>query len=277
MLTHFKQFFPGIKGTPAKKGASDVEYNELDYFPPEDELEPEFDDELNIPPEADRVSKAGLIKALVVLASAAAMVLAWKYTSLSRFIRPEVVSAYIEPVRASSWAIVYVTMVYIAGGIAMIPIIVLILATALTFDPLQATAYSLVGAVFSGMTGFLIGKIAGRSVIDQYGGSKVGRINKRLARMGTFSFTAIRFFPVAPFSILSLIAGASHLRFRPFVLGTAFGLAPVIFMTSVFGYSLKEALKNPTPQQVVIMVAILAFALGGGLLMQRRLVGRKNS
>ena len=43
--------------------------------------------------------------------------------------------------------------------------------------------------------------------------------------------TAVRLVPVAPFTIVNLLAGAGHVRFRDFMIGTAVGMTPGIILT----------------------------------------------
>lgn len=53
---------------------------------------------------------------------------------------------------------------------------------------------------------------------------------------------ALRIFPVAPFNVINLVAGASHASFRDFVAGTAIGLAPgVLVLTSAAGVAVDFA------------------------------------
>ena len=44
----------------------------------------------------------------------------------------------------------------------------------------------------------------------------------------------VRNLPVAPFTIVNMVAGASHIKLGDFLLGTALGMAPGIVAIMVF-------------------------------------------
>jgi hypothetical protein len=46
------------------------------------------------------------------------------------------------------------------------------------------------------------------------------------ARRGVFAVVAIRFLPVAPFTMVNIVLGAARIKLWHFVLGTAIGLTP---------------------------------------------------
>ena len=73
--------------------------------------------------------------------------------------------------------------------------------------------------------------------------------------------------PVAPFTVINLVAGASHIRLRDFALGTLLGLLPGVFAIALFADGLVESIRDPDTGSfawlaaVVIVIALAAFAL----------------
>ena len=65
-------------------------------------------------------------------------------------------------------------------------------------------------------------------------GSRLNRITRRLAKKGVMAIAVVRLLPIAPFSVVNAVAGASHIRLRDFMLGTALGMAPGIIVTVIF-------------------------------------------
>ena len=65
----------------------------------------------------------------------------------------------------------------------------------------------------------------------------------------------VRLVPVAPFAVINMVAGASHIRLRDLLLGTAIGITPGTLAMVLFIDQITAALRAPTP---------LTFALLGG-------------
>jgi uncharacterized membrane protein YdjX (TVP38/TMEM64 family) len=76
---------------------------------------------------------------------------------------------------------------------------------------------------------------------------------------------------VAPFGVVNLAAGASHLSLRDFTLGTLFGMAPGILAMTLLGDRLKLAVVDPGWKSVLTLLALAAGVLIAGALVHRRL------
>jgi uncharacterized membrane protein YdjX (TVP38/TMEM64 family) len=74
--------------------------------------------------------------------------------------------------------------------------------------------------------------------------------------------------PVAPFSILNAVAGASHIRARDFFLGTVVGELPGLLGLALFLDQVAETVRHPGVGSVLLLVMIAvgivwtAWALG---------------
>jgi len=80
--------------------------------------------------------------------------------------------------------------------------------------------------------------------------------------------------PIAPFTVVNVVAGVSHIRLRDYLIGTLLGMLPGITMTVAFVHHLAEAIRNPSAGTVAILgaVALSIIALAMGL---QRLLKRK--
>src|SRR5581483_4262455 len=89
----------------------------------------------------------------------------------------------------------------------------------------------------------------------------------------------VRLLPIAPFTVVNVVAGASHLGLRDYLLGTLIGMAPGIALTVVFSHNLAEAIRHPSLQTVLILVgvtaALMLMAFGLQKLLKPR-VGKKS-
>jgi phospholipase D1/2 len=79
---------------------------------------------------------------------------------------------------------------------------------------------------------------------------------------------AVRVFPVAPFTIVNLVAGASHIRFRDFLIGTALGMAPGIGTVSIFSDQLVAVFREPSLATLSILAAVILAIAGGAIALQ---------
>jgi uncharacterized membrane protein YdjX (TVP38/TMEM64 family) len=73
--------------------------------------------------------------------------------------------------------------------------------------------------------------------------------------------TVLRLLPVAPFTVVNLVAGASEIRTRDYLLGTLFGMAPGVALMSVFGDRLGAWLRHPDFANLAVVVFVAALAL----------------
>jgi uncharacterized membrane protein YdjX (TVP38/TMEM64 family) len=90
----------------------------------------------------------------------------------------------------------------------------------------------------------------------------------------------VRVLPVAPFIVINVVAGASHIGLRDFLIGTLFGMAPVIVLTVTFAHHLAEAAREPTTGAIAVLVVVglvlIVAALGLQKLFARREAAWKN-
>lgn len=118
----------------------------------------------------------------------------------------------------------------LVASIVAVPLGIIIVASTLLFGPLLATIYVLVGATLGGMVSYGIGNYLGHEGLQRFAGERINRISRRLAERGLLSVIIIRLLPIAPFAIVNMIAGASHLRLKDFIPGTLIGMLPGTLM-----------------------------------------------
>jgi uncharacterized membrane protein YdjX (TVP38/TMEM64 family) len=76
----------------------------------------------------------------------------------------------------------------------------------------------------------------------------------------------IRMVPIAPFSIVNVVAGASKLSLRDFLLGTVLGMAPGIAVMAALGAQFADLARNASWANALLLAlavaAWIAFCLG---------------
>jgi phospholipase D1/2 len=210
----------------------------------------------------------GVLFAMIALSAA------WRWTPLGEWVNLEVLRAWGMAIRGSPWAPVMVVALFVAGGLVLLPVTLLILATALTFSPLPAFFYALAGALASAVLTYAGGHFLGKDAVRRLAGSRLNKLSRQLAQRGLIAVLLVRFLPIAPFSIVNLVAGASHIHFRDFFLGTMLGMGPGILAITVFENSLRRALTDPDPGNFALLGVVLV-TIGGGVWYVRRWLARK--
>jgi uncharacterized membrane protein YdjX (TVP38/TMEM64 family) len=157
-----------------------------------------------------------------------------------------------------------------------VPITLVIVVTSLVFGAWTAFGYALVGSVAAATLTFGIGHMLGRDLVSRLGGERLNRLNRRLGRSGLLAVVAVRVLPLAPFTVVNLAAGASHIRLRHFLLGTLLGMSPGIVAVTLFSDRLLAVLRDPSPMTLALLalVAAAAGALAWGL---RRWLRRRDA
>jgi phospholipase D1/2 len=208
----------------------------------------------------------GGIAVLALLALAAA----WRWTSLGEWLDPQMIAAWARPLRASSLAPFALVATYVVSSLLMVPVTLAILATALIFGPFLGAAYALVGSVASALAAYGLGSVLGRQKLNRLTGSSLNRLSRRLARRGILVVAMMRIVPVAPFTIVNLAAGASHIGLRDFLVGTVFGMTPGIILMTIFADRLAHAVREPHLGNVGALIGVGVLLLALGYLLHRR-------
>lgn len=191
-----------------------------------------------------------VLLALVILAAA------WRWTPLAEWLEPRWLYDWIIGIDNAPARLALVMGGFVIGGFLMLPVSLLVLVTALVFGPWWGFLYSWIGAAVSAAAGYGAGHLLGHDTVRRMGHS-VNRVSQKLARKGIVAIFLLQLLPIAPFTIGNLVAGASHIRFRDFMLGTVTGIAPGTLALSVFAVSLLRALTDPDPRNLILLTAAL--------------------
>jgi len=212
-----------------------------------------------VPPDArksmaDRVAR--FVAALLVFAVVAA---AWRWTPLRDWVALAPLVSAARAAANAPEAVLGVLAVYVIGGLIAFPITVLIVATGVVFGPSLGGIYALGGALLNAAVTYGVGRRLGRDTVRRLAGSRLNRITRRLARRGMLTVAVLRLLPIAPYSIVNAVAGASRVRLRDFLLGTAIGMTPGIGLIVTFVDRIGAAVTNPGPVTFATLAAVAAI------------------
>ena len=222
---------------------------------------------------SSRVSRYGFIAVLVVVACLLAAL--WTATPLREYMSVEALTEVATDLETTRFAFLIVLAVYVFGVLCAVPVMLLIAVTGLVFGAWPGVGYAFAGTMLSAATSFAIGRWLGENRLRKFAGARVESISKRLGREGIKAVLAVRLVPVAPFVLINIIVGASHVRFRDFMIGTALGMSPGILLKIVFFDQLADAARTSNENALLTAAGIAVALVVLGLLARRFYTGKR--
>lgn len=205
----------------------------------------------------------------------AGLALLWQFTPLADLLAPERLAPQLDSLAGSAWAPLAVMAAFVIGGFVVFPVTVLIALTAMTFGPWQGFIYAAAGALLSAAATHQAGRLVRRRWLRGLMGPRIERVSQRLGKQGVISVVLLRVVPVAPFTFVNLVAGASQIRFRDYMLGTVLGMAPGIVLMTALGDRLRNVWQDPTWAEIGLLAAVIAVWIGVSLALQRAVSRRR--
>jgi uncharacterized membrane protein YdjX (TVP38/TMEM64 family) len=211
-----------------------------------------------------------------ILTAAILLTATWRWTPLREWLSFSTLQGWVKVVRGNVWALPGVVALFVFGGLLMVPVTLLILVTALVFSPLGGFTYALAGCLASALITYGIGFLLGRDTVRRLAGTRLNRLSRQLGKRGLLAMVVVRFLPIAPYSIVNMVAGASHIRLRDFFLGTLLGMMPGIAAISLFEQGLVRAVRQPQVENYLLLGGMLLVFIGG-IWIVRRWLARKTA
>ncbi len=225
-------------------------------FDPERPISPDEIVDAYVPRSARKPVPRRMIGLGVLAVLLVAFALAWRFTPLREWINLNSLIALARSVDKLPFSPLIVMTTFVVAGMLMVPITVLIAVAGVVFGPLNGGLYAAVGVGLSALLGFGVGHWLGHDALRDLLGPRINNLSRRFAQRGIAAMAVVRLLPIAPFTIVNVVAGASHLRLRDYLLGTLLGMSPGIVLTVVFSHNLAEAIRHPSLETVLVLVAV---------------------
>lgn len=167
---------------------------------------------------------------------------------------PEVTHAF---VRSLGWAgpVAILVAYVIQAVIPLLPSLVLTAVTVRAYGVVVGFALVFAGALLGAAAGYGLGRALGEPMVRALAGEKArAQAQTFMNRHGTQGVLLVRLMPVLPAEVLSLVAGAARMGFRPFMLATAAGVLPVTLLVVWLAESATRLLWG---------LAIMSLVVGG--------------
>jgi uncharacterized membrane protein YdjX (TVP38/TMEM64 family) len=165
--------------------------------------------------------------------------------------------------------------VYVIGGFLMVPVTLLVGITAIVYTPVWAAFCAWIGCLLSALSTFLVGSRLGKPMVRKFAGKRLNQVSRQMATQGVLTIAMTRNIPVVPFTIVNLIAGASHIKLKDYLFGTALGMLPGILIITIFMDRLLQTIRHPEWSNGLIAAAIATVLIVGNLWVAKRLTGSK--
>jgi phosphatidylserine/phosphatidylglycerophosphate/cardiolipin synthase-like enzyme/uncharacterized membrane protein YdjX (TVP38/TMEM64 family) len=225
---------------------------------PQRPLAPERSIARCIPENDRRIGGRRLMRSAIFLLILVGLAAAWRWSPLGNWLEVATLVEGVEALHDHPLTPLVVIGAYLVGGLLVVPVTMLIMATAVAFGPLLGFTYSLLGCLLSALLTYGIGSLLGGDTVRRLAGTHLSRQSHRITRHGLTAILIVRLLPVAPFSVVNVMAGAWRMRLQDFALGTFLGMLPGIVVMTLFGGQLAEAIRDPNVKSFLILITLVA-------------------
>ena len=153
-------------------------------------------------------------------------------------IEPSSVQTWFQSAASEWYALPVTILVFSLLAFLGVPQFALIGAAVFAFGPALGFVYSWTATMVSASVTFWTGRFLGAETVRQYGGETVNRISSFVGRNGFFASMIVRIVPSAPFIVVNMAAGVSHMSYLAFIAGAGVGVIPKTAVIAFFGGTL---------------------------------------
>lgn len=208
--------------------------------------------------------------AVAILIVLFAMAAAWRWTPLADKVDLGTVTRWAFSIRNNPARPLIILAAYLIGSLIMVPITVLIVASALVFGPVLGTVYSFAGSLIGAAATYALGYFLGSDFIRKMTGPKWATVEQKIAASGILAVATLRLLPVAPFTIVNVISGAFQVPVRDYTIGSFLGLAPGIIIINLFAHQFESAIRNPGVGSFALLGVLIVVSVWGVISLRRR-------
>ena len=90
-------------------------------------------------------------------------------------------------------------------------------------------------------------------------GRRFDSTRSALMRRGLITTAVLRAIPMSPFALVSVVAGASDIRFLDYLIGTAIGIMVPVILLTVATEQTSRLLTEPSAIQFALLVGVIAL------------------
>ena len=185
----------------------------------------------------DKLRKAAMIKAAVLLIFIVAAVALVRSTTVREFLTPERLGGLLT--EAGVWAPLVFILIYSVGVCLFIPGTLLTALGAAIFGPYRGFLYVWIAAMLGAAGAFLIGRYLGREFAASLIGDRLKKYDDAIEANGFATVLYLRLI-YFPFTAMNFGMGLTKVRFRDYLWGTGTGILVGTFIFTFFVGTIKE-------------------------------------
>ena len=183
--------------------------------------------------------------------------------------RVNVLIAFARQWSTTPFAPLVALVVFVLGGLIGFPVNLCIAASVLVFGPILGGAYALVGSLASAAVLGEIGRLIPPDVVERRLSARGQRVRRAIDAHGLLAVALVRLLPIAPYSVVSLVAGAVRVPRVRYLAGTAIGMLPGVVLYAVFADRALALLAAPGPLAWISLAVSLLAIVGVAWLLNR--------
>lgn len=174
---------------------------------------------------------------------------------------------------AGIWAPALFVLLQVVATTAPVPRTVFTVAAGVLFGSVWGALVAVLATAGAAIVAFWLVRLGTARVLARIADRRaMAWVRERVEHRGTLAVLSLRLLPIVPFPVLNYAAGASGVRFLPYLLGTVLGVLPgtlavVLLSDAVVGGA-------PDPRLLVMTVVCTALGTAGVLLASRRPAAR---
>jgi len=188
---------------------------------------------------------------------AAVLLAFWRYLPLREWSDPTRLGEMLDDLSESPWAGPLVVTGFLIGSFLIVPVTGMIAATGIALGPTDGLLWASVGSFVGATVTYGLARMMPEQTIEGLVGPWIGKMGQRFERGGIVSVMVARNVPIAPFTLINMVAGGARIPYRDFLIGTVLGMAPLIAALTILGDRLRGAWERPT----VLNISLLVLAI----------------
>jgi uncharacterized membrane protein YdjX (TVP38/TMEM64 family) len=198
---------------------------------------------------------------------AAVLVAVWRYSPLREWSDPARLGELLDDLSRSPWAGPLVVFGFLVGSFLVLPVTGMIAATGIALGPTDGLLWASVGSFVGATVTYGLARVMPEKTIENWVGPWIGKMGQRFERGGIVAIMVARNVPIAPFTLINVVAGGARVPYLDFLIGTVLGMAPVIAALTILGDRLRGAWEAPTALNISLLaLAVVSwFVLACGL------------
>jgi uncharacterized membrane protein YdjX (TVP38/TMEM64 family) len=193
---------------------------------------------------------------------------------LSEFIDVWTIADYLKSLKHNPWISLVVLGSFLVGSVVMVPITGLIIISFLAFGPWWGFGYALLGSALGAGVTYGLGSWLGKEKLRRLAGSRINRLSQYFGERGLLSMVLAHMLPVGPFTIVNMLAGASHIGFRDFMIGTLLGMIPGMMGLAILIDRVAATIQQPNRSTVLLLIGVMGLMAAAAWFIARLLKKR---